>query len=188
MDHEIDDTSARDYLDYAFNQLSDGFAIFDADDRLIACNENYRAQYGDHRDIVVPGASFGELVQASVDLGLAVHPGMEPDEFVEQCLADFKARNDSEFQTIDGRMIEAREHPLGDGGVACIRIDITERKEIEDTLRESEANLAEAQDLANSGSWAVKFEGEQQTTARWSAQLCRIFGIEQGAVPQGFDA
>ncbi len=42
MDHGIDDILARNYLDQALDQVSDGVAIFDADDRLIMSNENYK--------------------------------------------------------------------------------------------------------------------------------------------------
>ncbi|MFP6689407.1 MAG: PAS domain S-box protein [Alphaproteobacteria bacterium] len=66
--------------------------------------------------------------------------------------------------------------------------DITEHTRSQAALAESEASLAEAQEIANSGSWVESHVGEQQITERWSAQLCRIFGIERDAAPQGFDA
>jgi PAS domain S-box-containing protein len=53
--------------------------------------------------------------------------------------------------------------------------DVTERKLVEQALRESEADLTEAQRLANMGSW----QWEVQTdTVTWSEQLYRIAGID----------
>jgi PAS domain S-box-containing protein len=53
--------------------------------------------------------------------------------------------------------------------------DITERKLAEQALRESEADLAEAQRLANIGSWQWD---TQTNTVTWSEQLYRIAGID----------
>ena len=66
--------------------------------------------------------------------------------------------------------------------------DITELKRAEADLRESEARLAEAQQLANVGSWTVFVEDGKQAKSIWSTELCRIFGIPQEDVPQGADA
>ena len=54
-----------------------------------------------------------------------------------------------------------------------IAVDITDRKQVEQALRESEADLMEAQRLANMGSW----QWDTQTdTVTWSEQLYRIAG------------
>ena len=53
--------------------------------------------------------------------------------------------------------------------------DITQRKQVEQALRQSEADLTEAQRLANVGSW----QWDPQTdTVTWSEQLYRITGID----------
>ncbi|XZF13745.1 PAS domain S-box protein [Chitinophagaceae bacterium MMS25-I14] len=53
--------------------------------------------------------------------------------------------------------------------------DITERKNAENRLRESEARLNETQELTHSGSWELNLvTGEN----RWSAEAFRIFGLE----------
>ena len=63
----------------------------------------------------------------------------------------------------------------------------TELQRIVEELRESEARLAEAQKIANVGSWIVYFEADGRLRICWSDQLCRIYGIAPDAVPQGFD-
>jgi PAS domain S-box-containing protein/putative nucleotidyltransferase with HDIG domain len=52
--------------------------------------------------------------------------------------------------------------------------DITERKRLEDSLRESEANLRRAQAVAHIGSWALDL---QQNRLTWSDEIYRIFGL-----------
>jgi PAS domain S-box-containing protein len=54
-------------------------------------------------------------------------------------------------------------------------IDITERKRAEETLRQSEAYLAEAQRLSHTGSWAWKVGTKLQL---WSVETFRIYGFD----------
>ncbi|MBN1313459.1 MAG: PAS domain S-box protein [Anaerolineae bacterium] len=58
--------------------------------------------------------------------------------------------------------------------------DITERKQVEKALRESERTLAEAQRVAHVGSW-IFYVGSD--TIHWSEEERRIFGLD----PQGPD-
>jgi PAS domain S-box-containing protein len=84
----------------------------------------------------------------------------------------------------DGRVVWVRDeamlvrdeegNPLYWQGV---QFDITERKRAEESLRESEASLAEAQRIANLGSW----EWDVRTgEVRWSDEVFRIYGYEPG--------
>jgi PAS domain S-box-containing protein len=57
-------------------------------------------------------------------------------------------------------------------------IDVTERKRAEQTLRQSEAYLAEAQRLSQTGSWA--WNPATHEIRHWSEECCRIFGFEPG--------
>ncbi|MBE2214571.1 MAG: PAS domain S-box protein [Opitutaceae bacterium] len=52
--------------------------------------------------------------------------------------------------------------------------EITERRRLENRLRQSERNLAEGQRLTKTGSWTLDFRtGETD----WSVETCRIFGF-----------
>jgi PAS domain S-box-containing protein len=64
------------------------------------------------------------------------------------------------------------------GGFVGIGHNITERKRVEDELRQSEANLAEAQRIARLGSWTYDIA---TGAVRWSNELYRIFEIERTA-------
>jgi PAS domain S-box-containing protein len=63
--------------------------------------------------------------------------------------------------------------------------DVTERKQAETRLRESEANLAAAQRIAQLGSWEMDLTGaggDGGNPLRWSDEVFRIFGYEPGAI------
>jgi PAS domain S-box-containing protein len=57
-------------------------------------------------------------------------------------------------------------------------LDITERKQAEEALRQSEFDLAEAQRVARLGSWSFDIA---TNTVRWSDELYRIFDVEKTA-------
>jgi two-component system, cell cycle sensor histidine kinase and response regulator CckA len=59
--------------------------------------------------------------------------------------------------------------------------DITERKQAEETVREKQSSLAEAQRIAHIGNWDWDIVRNQLT---WSDEIYRIFGLE----PKEFDA
>ncbi|MDP4285327.1 MAG: PAS domain S-box protein [Bacteroidota bacterium] len=61
-------------------------------------------------------------------------------------------------------------------GIACYSRDITERKNMEEKLKQSEAFLAEAQKLAKIGSWNFDFVNDELT---WSDELYRVFGTDK---------
>ena len=64
-------------------------------------------------------------------------------------------------------------------GIYGIYRDITERKRSEDTLRRSEACLAEAQRMSHTGSWTRSVPGGEVFC---SQESCRIFGFDPSRV------
>ena len=65
-------------------------------------------------------------------------------------------------------------------GVFAAARDITARKQAEEALRESEANLNRAQEIAHLGSWHLDVARDRLT---WSDEVFRIFGVATGHGP-----
>lgn len=59
--------------------------------------------------------------------------------------------------------------------VTVVSADITERKQVEERLRKSEATLLQAQQIAHIGNWELDVETGDVTS---SAELLKIFGID----------
>lgn len=60
---------AEERLRTAIEALEDGFVIYDAEDRLVLCNERYRAIYALTADVLVPGTTFETIVKEGVRRG-----------------------------------------------------------------------------------------------------------------------
>jgi PAS domain S-box-containing protein len=122
------------------------------------------------------------------------HGGWEafvhPDDFPETIRAFSHAiRTGTSYETVhrlrdangEFRWYHARGEPVRDQQGCIIQwygltVDIDEAKKAEDRLRRSEANLAEAQRLSHTGSWAVN-----PTTRKilyWSEECYRIWGFD----------
>ena len=70
-------------------------------------------------------------------------------------------------------------------GIVGLHRDITRRKEAEQKLQQSEANLAAAQRIAHFGSIEldlVNLQDPEKNPVRWSNEVFRIFGFEPGSI------
>lgn len=79
-----------------------------------------------------------------------------------------------------GRTLETYLTPLRSAdnkiiGAIGLSVDITERKQMEDELRTSERQLADAQRLACVGSWSLDLQTQSRT---WSEEFYRILGVD----------
>ena len=62
---------AEAQLTEAIESISEGFSLYDADDRLIVCNSRYSdLLYPGLRNVTIAGTSFEEVVRYSAERGL----------------------------------------------------------------------------------------------------------------------
>ncbi|MDF0495487.1 PAS domain S-box protein [Bradyrhizobium yuanmingense] len=134
------------------------------------------------------GYTPGELIGRSVlDVFLA-EDRATVRACVALCLKTLDQSHTWEIRKVrkDGSMLWVRENAKAmlraNGGpivlVACE--NITERKEAENALRQSEAYLAQAQELSHTGSFGWKAKTREIT---WSKETYRIFQCEEGTKP-----
>jgi C4-dicarboxylate-specific signal transduction histidine kinase/ActR/RegA family two-component response regulator len=136
------DASAAGWLP-ALDLLGQGFAVFDADLKLVACN----ARFGVLRDVPAPlrrpGASLEDIVRFFAQRG-DYGPG-QVDALVRAAIAPSReARAETaERRMPDGRIILVEMRPIPTGGMLIVYSDVTD-------LRRRENELRDAREAANS--------------------------------------
>jgi diguanylate cyclase (GGDEF)-like protein len=117
----------------AIANMPQGLAMFDVDERMIVCNDNYLTLFGMSSNIVRPGISLYEILQHSVDIGIAREAADELYKFRRPIIAEGRPRNYAET-LVDGRIIDIRHGPMDEGGWVSTYEDITERRQAEDRI------------------------------------------------------
>jgi PAS domain S-box-containing protein len=129
---------ARETLKDAIESLSEGFVLYDADDRLIMCNSQYKEFHGDSADLFVPGATWPEITRKRGERGLFASAAGRVEEWLEGQIAQRGIAKNEEFEFSDGRWFEYSHRPTRQGGFVSTWREITDRREMEQALRESE--------------------------------------------------
>ena len=139
---------AEERLRTAIEALEDGFVIYDADDRLVLCNERYRAIYALTADVLVPGTTFETIVAEGVRRGqYAEAKGRETAWLAERLAAHRAANTSIEQHLADGRWLRIAERRTVDGGTVGFRVDITELKKAQQAAED--ASRSKSEFLAN---------------------------------------
>ena len=134
---------ARAQLTDAIETISEGFSLYDADDRLVVCNSHYRELFASHSDVMKPGTSFEAILRTATERGLIKDAEGRREAWIAEQLARHHAASEMHIQRrSDGRWIQVSERKTANGGVVAIYADITE-------LKQHEAELAAARDAAD---------------------------------------
>jgi signal transduction histidine kinase/HAMP domain-containing protein len=146
----------RQRLIDAVESISEGFAFFDPEERLVIANSRYRDVFlRDVRDLIVPGATFEAIVRAALACGLVANRTQDPEEWLAWRIRGFRqARGPFTLEYADGTFVQINERRTGDGGTVVIYTDITELKQRELQLMNAKeeaeaANEAKSNFLAN---------------------------------------
>ena len=124
-------------LSDALESMSEGFALYDADDVLVLCNETYRTMYGDSSAFIRTGRRFEDIVRDAALAGqFPAAIGREEEWVAERLRAHRNPPDQPVLQTLsDGRVLMVAEYRTREGGFVGIRADITERVRTEHDLR-----------------------------------------------------
>ncbi len=108
------------------NNMSHGVLLFDAEQKLIICNQRYIEMYGLAERKVKAGCTFRDLLNNRIEVGTF---SGDPADYVArlmECIVEGKTFS-SETKLDDGRVIAVVSKPIIGGGWLAIHEDITER-------------------------------------------------------------
>jgi PAS domain S-box-containing protein len=162
-------------LQDAVDSISDGFVIYDREDRFVMCNYAYRRSHHRASELLVPGTRFEDVLRANVARGRYPDAEGREDEWIALRLRGReKSEAALENRLSDGRWMLVRDRRMRNGGITGLRIDVTELKTAQAALQRSEERLNRAQRLAAIGSDLRDLRtGERE----WSDESYRTFGV-----------
>ena len=128
--------AAEARMSMAINTLSDGFVLYDADDRLVICNETYRNFYPESAPAMQPGTTFEEILRFGLrHRQYADGIGREEEWLKERMYQHQTMRAPIEQKLSNGRWLRIVERQTPDGGRVGLRVDVTQLKEQQNALR-----------------------------------------------------
>ena len=151
------DVTARKEAEIAFRQseqrltdaiesISEGFSLYDAEDRLIVCNRAYGELLYPGLGAPAPGTPYEELIRTAARQGLVEDAKGRDDEWIAERLARHRIRashTSSAAPTAAGS--RSTSGKTTEGGTVAVYTNITEIKRAEEEIREAKRQAELAQ-------------------------------------------
>lgn len=138
---------ARELLVDAIESLSEGFALYDRNERLVMCNSRYREMNEPCPHCIEVGKTWSEIVLDSAHAGLFPAAVGREEQWLDEQITDLKTnRYSREMLQSNGRWYSASRTPTREGGFVITRIDVTERTQIVEAQRQADAVLRQVLD------------------------------------------
>ncbi|MBB4426829.1 diguanylate cyclase (GGDEF)-like protein [Bradyrhizobium sp. CIR48] len=134
--NELQDQKLR--LDTAINNMVEALCMFDAEKRLVVCNERYAQLYRLPPELLTTGTPHADIIRHRVVTGILKSDTSEgaAEQFLSKLAAlPFNAVSSRIDEFADGRLICVTRQPMAGGGWVATHLDVTEQ-------RRSEARIA----------------------------------------------
>jgi len=132
----------------AITAIDEAFVLFDAQERLVFCNDKFRALYETVADLIVPGSRFEDILRVGVGRGQYPEAQDDPAGWIARRMADFRAGEHTSVHRLDsGKVVRVIDRRMPDGHTVGFRLDITDL--VRATEAAQEASRAKGEFLAN---------------------------------------
>jgi diguanylate cyclase (GGDEF)-like protein len=125
-----------------FDAMDAGVVLFDEDDRLVLCNQHFRALYRGASDGFLVGMTFRQMLQRVVDAGLIPEAAGCEREWIEaRCARHGVPASPMNRPMRDGTWRRIIEQRLSAGGILGFSTDVTELIASQQALAEANGRL-----------------------------------------------
>jgi PAS domain S-box-containing protein len=180
--------TAQTRLMAAIESVSEGFALFDSQDRLVLFNPRYLTFWPNMSDKIRAGMAFRDIALLAVERKAVIDAYRDPEDWVQRRLRQHAdPQGPSVHALSDGRWMQVNEKRTTDGGIVCIYTDITDLKRRETLQRETElaekSNLLQAT-LDNIFESVAVYDRDRVLVA-WNNEFIRLFDLSSRVVRRG---
>ncbi|PBB19673.1 EAL domain-containing protein [Mesorhizobium sp. WSM4313] len=165
----------------AVENMSHGLCMFDADERMIICNHNYIDLFRLDAKVMKPGIRFFDILQHSVDIGIASQSAEELYA-VRKPYIDGAKPSTYEEALADGRIIVISHRPLASGGWVSIYEDVTVQRRAEKELKEQHRRFDAA--LANMSQGLLMYDAGGKMIVR-NQRFLELYNVAAADFPFG---
>lgn len=177
--------TARIRLVEAVESVSEGFALYDREDRLVLCNTKFWEFWGNRQDEVPYGTKFEDMARKLVRQYQVPDDTDNPVDWLKERLSRHRNPKDPfVIQLKDGRWLKINERPTKDGGIVGIYTDITDIKAEEQIRREKELaaqNVLLQSTLDNLRQGVSVFDKDLRLVA-WNQRFIELLDLPEGLV------
>jgi signal transduction histidine kinase/CheY-like chemotaxis protein len=145
---EVERDATQTMLVTAIESIDEAFVVYDANDRLLFCNEKYRDVYRGTAEAIVPGNTFEHILRYGAERGQYPAAEGRVEEWLAERMAIHRSANTTLEQQIEnGRWLRVVERKTKLGQTVGFRVDITELKKAQEAAEA--ASRAKSEFLAN---------------------------------------
>ena len=124
----------------AVDAIDEAFVLYDDEDRLVFCNEKYRSLYATSADLIVPGATFEQIIRVGAERGQYPAAVGQVDEWVAERMQAHRSSNTELIQKIDNdHWLRIVERKTADGHTVGFRVDVTELQKAKEVAEAASA-------------------------------------------------
>jgi two-component system, sensor histidine kinase and response regulator len=139
---------SQNLLTSSIQALDDAFVLYDAEDRLVLCNQRYLEFYPESAVMLQPGNRFEDIIRYGAEQGQYQQAIGRVEEWVQERMAKHRLPHSSSQQRLStGRILRVVERRTDAGYTVGFRVDVTDL--VEATEAAEEASRSKSQFLAN---------------------------------------
>jgi PAS domain S-box-containing protein len=145
---------ANERLAAAVEAMSELFVLWDAEDRLVICNEQFRRINAQVIETTKPGTLFADHIHAALSKGLFAEAKGREDEWLAERLQRHAAPGKPfEQERLNNQWLYIHEQKFSDGSTVTISSDVTHIKRKEAELAKSQQRLTDFANTAADWFW-----------------------------------
>ena len=132
----------------AIDAIDEAFILFDADDRMVYCNEKTRLLFPLSANVILPDVTYEDVIRTGAERGEYAKAVGRVEPWISRAMAVHREGNTTHIHQLgNGRWLRSVHRRLPDGHTVGFHVDITNLKNA--SVIAEEASRAKSQFLAN---------------------------------------